>query len=448
MMTAIHLKHHSKQPIHVLIFDTENTLGCGVAYSTYTDLHLLNVAAGNMSAFPDDPEHFINWAQQNYPERFTETENSINSFLPRSLFGKYLQEIASTLTINSDPNFDFEFISQKVTAITKITSGFKICTSTDGDFTADAVVLATGNFLPAKPKGIPGDFTNSNRYFGNPWSELSVANASGIKKILIVGTGLTMVDVVQGLRIKGYEGKITALSPKGFEILPHHQQNVKIDLQGEITVPYQLDKIFKLFKKRVRELKSNGLHSDAVVDAIRPLTQKIWSSISVDERKQFLSHLRHLWGLARHRLPGQIHRQLLDQMEQGMLQIIAGRIIDINDEGTFAKVTYRERKTGQINEITVERVINCTGPAMDVTKTNNALFDSMIVSGMVFPEELKMGIKVDQDFHVLKSTGQPQMNMYALGSLLKGMLWESTAVPELRIQAKQVAKTILRDLNS
>jgi uncharacterized NAD(P)/FAD-binding protein YdhS len=439
MMTAIQLKLQSTKPLHVLIFESSSAIGRGTAYSGYSINHLLNVEARNMSAFPDEPDHFVKWAEKTYGKSNPEFNDVSRKFLPRLWYGEYLNELAKHTLQPSDELFTCTVINSRVEA------GFILHSESGVHYTADFVVLATGNFPPSKPKGIPLTFTESKRYCANPWKAASVEGCSDNEPVLIAGTGLTMVDVVQGLREKGFTGKIIALSPKGFEILPHRRHDAKIDLEGDVKQPYQLGQLFTVFKKHIRKVRSEGITGEAVVDAIRPKTPSIWKALSHADRVRFLSHVRHLWGLARHRLPAEVHTGLREQIEGGLLEIVAGRILDIHDESSHAAVTWRDRKTGTIREQAVQRVINCTGPATDITKTADPLFVSLLRQGLICSDALHMGIECNEDFEVLNQKGEKIGMFYALGALLKGQLWESTAIPELRLQTKAVAQSILSD---
>ncbi len=414
--------------------------GQGVAYTTYSSGHLLNVVARNMSALPDHPSDFVEWLHRREEYRHLGTPEINQLYAPRTLYGIYLRNKLDELK-NKFP-LRFTIVPERIIGCRLLNGSIELTSSTGKQLVFDKVVLATGNFLPGKPKGIPQSFTSSTNYFNDPWSEKSVSNLSGELPVLIVGTGLTMVDVVIGISEKRKDQKIIAISPKGFEILSHKQYEHQPAILDDLKPPYQLDELVRLFRSHLRAVWKLGITGETVVDAIRSKTQEIWTSLTPTERKRFLSHLRHLWGLARHRLPEGIHSIIRQLRQRGQLIVLAGRIIDVHEDSNSIAVTYQERSTKNIRELQVSRVINCTGPQTNVERLTDPLFIDLLKNGIVQPDPLGMGISCDLKGHPIDSTGSSIKKILAIGSLLKGDLWESTAVPELRAQASAAAKEL------
>jgi uncharacterized NAD(P)/FAD-binding protein YdhS len=442
VMAAVQLLRISKNEPSILLFEAGNEVGRGVAYSSYTSGHLLNVPARNMSAFPDQSGDFVDWLRQQADYSNFSKEEIGQLFVPRILFGNYIQDLFNREISNRTTTVNI--IAQRVIACRKSEDDYLLQTAEGQVFSADKVVIATGNFLPGKPKGIPHSFTGSNRYFKNPWDPSAVNVTDEKIPVLIAGTGLTMVDVVIGLMEKRPQQKIIAISPKGYEILSHKHYGNHPAILEELHPPYQLDQLVKIFRKHIQAVWKRGITGEAVVDAVRSKTQEIWSALTMEEKKRFLSHLRHLWGLARHRLPAGIHSLIRQLRERGQLNIIAGRIIDAHEDGSSVIVTYLERKTNTVKEIRVSRIINCTGPQTDVLRLNDPLFKQLYEDGMITPDLLGMGIRCDEYCRPIKKNGSISPNLFAMGSLLKGDRWESTAVPELRVQARQIAELLAK----
>ena len=57
-MSAVNIARRSDHPLHVVVVNDRGSVGRGVAYGLRRPEYLLNVAARNMSAFPDEPDHF------------------------------------------------------------------------------------------------------------------------------------------------------------------------------------------------------------------------------------------------------------------------------------------------------------------------------------------------------------------------------------------------------
>lgn len=442
VLSLIQLEKQSSQELSVSIFNKELPLFRGRAYQTYSERHRLNVAARNMSVYPDRPGHFSDWVKKQAGYSSIEKNHIDFSYLPRNLYGKYLDEIYENFFKQKRQDFKTEILDKEVVSLKKENGIFRIGCR-DGSFChSKKVILASGNQLPRDP--LPGShpFISSSLYFANPWTEKCVSELSGNEPVLIIGTGLTMVDVVLGLTEKNFSGKIMAISPKGFHILPHRPYHPYTGILEEIKKPYILSDLFILFRKHVKLARMQNKYGETVVDAIRPVTQEIWQQLSLRERKSFMSHVRHLWGVARHRLPADIFETIHQLISEGRLKIIAGRIQDIREENGLATVNVRLRGESENSKYEVQRVINCTGPEADPERFDSALFRQLLQEGMIAVDEMRLGVRADSFYNAISAAGSADPDFFVMGSLLRGTLWETTAVPELRVQAEVIAKRI------
>ena len=442
IMTAVNLLKKADTPIEITLFNHAYPEGRGIAYKTYTDKHVLNVTCQNMSAFQDQPDHFLNWCKLNSGNNF-DPEELPGKYLPRNLYGNYLDSVFKEAVKNRSDNVTFRMIKDEVVDIDKNGSTYIIKSQNGQIINADKIVLATGNHPPSHPPLSKTEFHTSKRYFANPWSEDSISNIDSDDPILIVGTGLTMVDVVLGLEERKFNGKIIALSPNGFNILSHKKHHPQRNILDELSPPFDLTTLFKLFYKHVREAHLRGESGETVVDAVRSQTQIIWQQLSLEDKKRFMAHLRHLWGVARHRLPGDIHGQIQSMIANRSLQVMAGRISDINEADGFLEVKIALRGSDKTEIVKVQRIINCTGPLTDITKFKSELYSGLLRKKFIQPDEMKLGIDATADGRIIDENGKASNSIFTLGSLLKGKLWESTAVPELRKQAELLADILL-----
>jgi uncharacterized NAD(P)/FAD-binding protein YdhS len=443
IMVAVNLIREAKSPLNLFLVNSGYPLSRGVAYSSYSNKHLLNVAAKNMSAFPDQPDHFIKWmnAHENYG--VLDQEMLPDMFLPRNIYGHYLKNIFDT-TIRKKPEFvTIDFIHDEAIDIEINGLMAHVYFRVSPTIVAHQVVLATGNQVPDNPKLQDPSFYSSRNYFQNPWVQDSVNHLDPDKDVLIMGNGLTMVDVVLGLKEKKHRGKIFSLSPNGFRILPHRKVVPYTELVNEIEPPYDLNKLVSLVRKHVIRLRAEGGNGEMLVDSLRPLTQKIWQTWSLSEKRRFIYHIRHMWGVARHRLPMEIHRQIQELILDDKLEIIAGRLKSITEDAHSITATFVRRNDLQLHSIQIGRVINCTGPQSDITKLRIPLIENLLQRGIIDADEMKLGFKAHADGTILDKNNLASDILFTIGSNLKGVLWESTAVPELRMQAKNLAGKLL-----
>ncbi len=447
-VTLIQLAKQSTIPLNIILVNKNNPPPKGVAFGSYNPSHVLNVPAAKMSALTDDPDNFINWikSKQEYAEFVNDELN--DKFLPRIIYGHYLQELFHKTIDDYNETVNVKVVDDEAIDIIPDGDGMKIMLKKNDSFKADKVVLALGNFLPDDPKIDDKDFYKSGNYFQNPWQKEAIENLDDIDNILIIGTGLTMVDNVLSLLEKGFKGKIYAVSTKGFFPLSHKKRKPYTDILDELHPPYEISQLYHLFRKHIKYVLLHGITGEAVVDAVRPKTQEIWLSFSLQDKKRFMTHIRHLWGVARHRLPKEIFDQMQELISNGKLKIIGGRLKSIRESNNNINVILKERKTQRDMEFTVNRVINCTGPKTDIQKIEEPLIINLLRRGLIAPDDMKLGINALPDGTVMYKDHSVSSMLFTIGSMLKGILWESTAVPELRVQANNLAGQLLKQLDA
>lgn len=440
-MVAHHLLKDLTFTGKIYLINSGHPIARGVAYSAYSDHHFLNVTAGKMSALPDEPDHFVNWVLRQEKYALLDKELISKTYLPRKLYGNYLEAIWSETQRTRTGQLVVR--NDLVISISQRDAKYEIVLQSGAHIQSKTVVVATGNEIPANLRLKDPAVFDSPYYFQNPWAKASVAKSASNENVLIVGNGLTMVDTVLGLKENGFTGKIYSLSPNGFAILPHRHNGIAYtNLIKEIEVPYRLVDLLKLFNKHVKLVRHLGLSAEPVIDSVRPLTQKIWQALSLDEKREFMDRLRHLWGVARHRLPVHVYDQIIRMKLEQKLIVLSGRIQSLDARAQGVEVHFYNKRSRQNEMIHVSRVINCTGPETNIARSHNPLLRQLYETNMLQPDELGLGVKANEIGQVIDSNGLAK-DFFVMGNLMKGVLWESTAVPELRVMAKRVASEII-----
>ncbi len=445
-LTAIHLIRNLVEPIEIIIINEQETFNKGIAYNPYSKQHLLNVAASKMSAFSDQPDHFFQWVC-NQSEYTNKDKNSLeNSFLPRQLYGQYLVDIWSeTIQSEQAKKANIIVINSSVIDLDVDDHNASLTLSNQEKIHVDICIMANGNQVPRNPTIRNTNFFKSTNYFQNPWTINSVTNMGSSLPILIIGNGLTMVDTVLGLLEHNFENEIFSISPNGFNLLPSPGYVVQYTkFTEEISDQTTLLQIVQLFNKHRKILKRNGSTEESLITSLRPYSQKIWQQMSFQEKKLFMNRLRHIWGVARHRIPLQVYDKIQKLLIDRKLHIYAGKIVDISEDNQKISVEFYNKKQQKNEKIIVSRVINCTGPETDFIQSEDHFLKKCMFKGIVSQDKLKLGINADTStFQVQDSKGNLHTNLFTIGPNLRGMLWETTAVNELRQQAETVAKNIL-----
>ena len=443
-LTAINLARLSSTPLRIVVVD-KNQVPCrGIAYGTHNSSHLLNVVARNMSALADQPNHFVDWLGTRSEYLAEPTAALRERFAPRRIYGDYLHNLVQWYSgpLAARKNIQIEYIHDEASDL-HIKEGRAEITLAGGRvIEADKVVLAVGNQTPA-PFRLRGLNLQSEKYIGNPWQGWEQKLPAKDQDLLLIGTGLTMVDTFLSLQDIGWQGKIFAVSRNGLLPRSHFKGFEYPDLLTEET-PISLRRMLAIFKQHYRATEARHLNPAIVVDKLRPHTQRIWQKFSLYEKKQFNRHFRTRWNVIRHRIAPEIFRQLHEAIAQQKLEVIKGRLRECEESGGRMNIVVESNQAKRL--IQAGAVINCTGPRESYVPSESNLFKSLFSQGVIQPDEMNMGIKVTPSFSVIDAAGNPSEIVYALGALLKGTLWETVAVPELRSQTFRLAEQIAGQL--
>jgi uncharacterized NAD(P)/FAD-binding protein YdhS len=417
--------------LSIAILDQGRVPGQGLAYGTAYDCHLLNVPAVGMSAFPDEPDHFLKWAKENWNSQIYPS-----NFLPRSLYGRYLRFLLNDA--NSSENTNLEWIRDEALSLRRERDGFGIQRRNGMRLFTQSVVLAMGNFPPGN-LGIP-EVECCRHYVRLAWSREALSDLSENDDLLLIGSGLTSVDTAIALHKKGFQGKIHILSRHGLIPQPHSQKrSVPWPRFWDGHSPRTTRGLLRLIRNQVTAASARGNDWRAVMDSLRPFVQEIWQSLPTKERRRFLRHARAYWEIHRHKVAPEIGKTFAGMIETGQVQIHAGSIASYSETNDAAEVTFRTRGTSRDETLRVARVINCSGPETDCRKIDSPFLASLFAQGLVRQDSLCLGLDVDAKGSLLDSNGHPSNWLYAIGPARKGRLWETTAVPELRVQAADLA---------
>lgn len=446
IMTAVQIIKKTDKPLKLFVIGEKNHFARGIAYQSYLDKHILNVITGKMSAFPDQPTHFLDWVMSRPSFQNLPREIVSNSFLSRNIYGDYLCEIwQEAIKTAGEKGISIVELVDTVVKLELQENGATLSFLQSPSINISKCVIATGNQIPKNPT-IPNlQFFKSSNYFQNPWTQESVSGIRSPLPVLILGNGLTMVDTILGLQDQNFKQKVYSISPNGFNILPHRHSGLSYQAHlSEIDEKMSLRELTQVLNKHIKIVRQFGVSAEPIIDALRTLSQKIWRNLSVDDKRIFMSRLRHLFGVARHRIPLHIYDKIQKMRINQDLNILSGKILDIVEGSEGIEVKYFDKKLRTTERLMVSRVINCTGPETDFSKLDNSFLRQCIEDEILCQDELKLGIQTNVETYRIKSkNGTEHTQLYTLGSNLKGELWESTAVNELRTQADQLSNILL-----
>jgi uncharacterized NAD(P)/FAD-binding protein YdhS len=416
-MTAVHLLRSGVT--NMALVERRPPRGRGVAYGTRAETHLLNIPAGEMSAYPDDPNHFVAWLGDSWWAHFA----------PRRRYGEYVAD-----QLARAPG-GWQAFDDEAVGLLPEDGGYRVRLRGGQALTARQVVLAIGQFPPAPLKPAAG-LEERPWYVDDPWSEAAVAPVPPDACVLLVGTGLSAVDVAITLMDEAGAGHVVMASRSGRLPMPQLTTAPYRDWLDPATAPTRMSELLRLFRQEVRK---SGLDARAVLDAMRPHVSELWQRLPWVERRRFLRHLRSAWEGVRNRLPQPTAARLAELRVGGFISIVGGRVARLADAPGGAIATLGD---GQAFE--VARVINCTGPDMAYRRINHPLILDVVGTGLGRWEPLGLGLDVGADYRLIDDDGLPTPGVYAIGAPTKGRFWEVNGVPELRVHALALARLIAR----
>lgn len=423
-LQAINLIRH-EGPRATLI-ERAPVAGTGLAYGAAHPSHLLNVRAANMSAFPDDPGHLVRWLEARG------VEHAATSFVPRRVYGEYLREMLEEALARYPDRL--RLVRGEVEDVTFDADGATL-QLTDSTLRADAAVLAVGNLPPHDPPGLDPAKLSAERYKGDPWDPSVPEGLSDSDTVLVIGTGLTMVDVALLLEARGFSGRIVAVSRRGLLPRPHGPGQEWDKLRERPRT--KASALVRSVRARAEQIGWRN-----AVDELRPFTQPMWANASEDERARFLRHLRPSWDVHRHRLAPEVHARLQSLIDRGQLEVRAAKTLGFVEGPAGITVTFRPRGGDAVETIFAQRIVNCTGPLGDLARSHEPLLQRLAARGVIRPDPAHIGIDVNNQGQTIAANGTANANLYALGPMTRGAFWEIVAVPDIRTQTWAVARRL------
>jgi uncharacterized NAD(P)/FAD-binding protein YdhS len=428
VMLAYQLLKNREPGLRVTLIERQPEIGRGSAYHTHNPEHLLNVRAANMSALPDDPEHFWRWLT-NRPGGAPCPDSYC--FVPRRIYGDYLASLVEPLTADADASSGLTILHAQCTEIDESPSGVTVTLADGACLIGDAAVLATGNDGAASRLALHTD----------PWAASSTIDRNAT--VLILGTGLTMVDYVLSLLRDGHRGPIIAMSRRGLLAKAHRRTHpMKID---EADVPFgaSATQLLRWLRRQIATHMADGGDWRSVIDAIRPFTQRLWQELPTSSKRRFLEHARAWWDVHRHRMAPEVEMRITQALAAGRLLMLPAKIAAIDPNEAGALVHYRRRGQRQLAGLQVGVIVDCTGIVKDPLASSNPLIQDLVEKGQARADTLKIGIDVAEDCAVVGRRGVASRRLFAVGPLTRSAFWEIVAVPDIRKQCADLAARLL-----
>jgi uncharacterized NAD(P)/FAD-binding protein YdhS len=437
--------------LHVVLIDSHGRHGRGQAYSTEIRAHLLNAMAGQMSAFADDPDHLVRWAAGRTgggadSGRGADSGGAVTSttFLPREDYGQYLRDTLADAEQQALPVARLTCLRSSVLDIQRSAAGRPLrLILTSGQLEAEVAVLATGNVAGRLPFQTPP----SDHILFDPWEPGALPRVTGGDgdTVVIVGTGLTMVDLAVAIAASKPDARIHAVSRHGLLPRTHpgaiaaRNRPLWLPVLTRTTGPVRLADLMWQVRSTIDSGPAGWYE---FISALRPFVGGLWRRMPDEDKRMFLRHVARYWEVHRHLMPPATASRITSLRATGQLSVHRGSVIAVTGTSQLKVLVDGGEDVLQLE---ADWLINGTGAASDIGTAAGPLLRNLFMTGLARPDALRLGIAANPCGAVLDRRGGASEVLFTLGPPLRGLWYETTAIPEIRDQAAALAQQIISD---
>lgn len=436
-LVAMQVLRQATQPVRVALIEP-GPVGRGVAYSTTHAEHLLNVPAGRMSVFVDEPGDFVAFLGTQDGFAVLAPDARAREFAPRRVYAAYLADRLAGAAAGSAATLDI--LPARVTRCDATGNGVTLTLDTGDALHARDAVIALGN--TPRPAPLPADAAahQDARVIG-AWDYAAVKAIDPDAEVTIVGAGHSMVDAMLSLDAQGHRAAIHVVSRTAHMPLPHASAHGVSTFDATVLRDMPLRARMRALREAMADARAAHTPWQDVMDRVRPQVRALWATLDAADTRRFLRHVVRQWDVHRHRIAPQVHRLLQAAIARGQLRVHRGRLLDIDTAAARLRVHADGRDGPQAWPSDV--VINAVGLETRAARMGHAVLDTLLAWGEARPGPHALGLDTDPHGAVLREDGTAHTRLHAIGSLRIGTLWETIAVPELRQDAQVLASRLL-----
>jgi uncharacterized NAD(P)/FAD-binding protein YdhS len=432
-LMALHLLRADSR-IQVTLIENNSRIGRGMAYATASVSHLLNVPAGAMAAFDSEPDHFCDWLCKHIggPATAAAPKAIRCMFVPRGLYGEYLASLLAPFIARGEQLGGLSIVHAECLALEENRTGVTAVLTDGARHSAEFAVLATGHDAPSR----------RGRCYVHPWTPPRDSGVEQHHCVLLLGTGLTMIDYMLSLEDAGHRGPIIAMSRRGLLPLVHRTVSPLPINAHEIPFGADVSALLQWLRARVAAHVAQGGDWREVVDGIRLFNQQLWRSLPVPSRQRFLRHGRAWWNVHRHRMAPEIEARIANALRSDRLVVMAAKVTAVDENADGALVTYRRRGERDAETVRVDKIADCRGVVSVPYRPANPALRDLLVRGHAQLDPLEIGLDVNADAAIVDGSGRASQRLFAIGPLARAAFWEITAIAEIRRQCAHLARRL------
>lgn len=412
--------------------------GRGVAYASQDDGHLLNVRAAGMGLFAEQQDDFLQFA------RGSRGSVDGSEFVPRHLFGSFIEaQLQGRMGEARARGVRYHLHRDRAVAVHRSTQGgYRVALAGGEEVAVAGVALAIGALPPRPLRCVSEQALHSGAYVLDPWQQEEPRTPP--RRIVVIGTGLTAVDALVSASMRWPHAELIAVSRHGLLPFRHTASPLPpYPAQAALNASLLACQGVAPMLRRVRQALADPACTDwrAVIDGMRPIHAALWQGLTVAQRRQFLRHLRWLWESARHRSAPASFDSVRELITSGRLRIYAARVLAVDGRDPLT-ITLRHRANQHTDTVVADRIIQATGLDTSVAYASDPLLAQLLRDGLAAPDPLQLGVAATPEGQLLDAEGHALPQLWGIGALLRGNVWECTAMPEIRVAASTLARRL------
>jgi uncharacterized NAD(P)/FAD-binding protein YdhS len=394
-----------------------------------------------MSVDPGDTLQFRRWLESS--GTLAADSKGVTSdgraFPHRHMFGRYVHAQMEPWLVNGR----LHHVRGRVVEMGRAGKRYLLQLSDGRCLVGDLIILAVCHPPPALPRTFRGELGNGS-VIQDPWQPGALATIRAEARVLIVGTGLTMADIVASLDARQHSGLIFAISRRGLRSRGHalfSQLPVGDFSSHPATTALEL---LQCVRSEIAKAQRSGLSWHATFDALRVQGSTIWAALPLAERRRLVRHLRPYWDAHRFRIAPQTEAVLERRIANGSLQIAAASLLSAKRSDEYLDVTLRCRYSGKVINQQFDTLVIATGPDHGAVLRTDPLLRSMAELGLLQADPTGLGLRVDRSGCAVDVHGDVIRTLFIAGPLARGTFGELMGVPEVARYALHIAGEVVQ----
>ncbi len=468
---AFQFARHSPVALAVTIVEPRRDAGRGLAYSATDPDHRLNGTPTTHSIDPADPLHFERWcAARGLALSDPDGVSPDGLFYPRrSDFGDYLAQTVRGLGTPAANGVRVEHRRALALALREAGGALEVDVRDEpgggacATLQAGLVVVATGNPPPRVPRPFDGALAAHPGMLADPWDTGRVHAIDPDARVLVIGTGLTAVDILSTLVRRAHRGAILAVSRRG--LMPREQRPLQT-LPGPATGNYIMERIDGPVPEFIRALGPSpsarallratraaiaaalerGEVWQVPFDDLRDVVWKIWPTLAAPQKRRFLARLRTWYDVHRFRMPPGNGRMVAAAIASGRVELRAARIVAARADGPLRVRLQPPRADAFEREFDV--VVNCTGLDAASGMRANPFLEAANAAGLVVPDDSGVGFAVDAACRAIGAEGTAHPRLFMIGPPTAGVFGDPTGAVFIAAQVRRTLPAMFAALGA